>query len=66
MKKRLQASETAAGGLDRFEAYLREQGWYDWDVLTFDPATQIYEVDADHADFFIEQASEHGVALEPV
>lgn len=66
MRKVLQATETVPGGLAGFEEYLRTEGWYDWDVLTYDAATHVYEVDADHADFFIEQGAAHGVNLIPV
>lgn len=63
MKRVLQAVETVPGGLARFEEYLRANGWYDWDVLTYDADAHVYEVDADHADFFVEQGEQHGVTF---
>lgn len=65
MRNKLQATETSPGAIARFEAYLRTEGWYDWDVLSYDPETHVYEVDADHADFFIDQGAAHGVTLTP-
>lgn len=65
MRKALQVKETTPGALAKFEAYLKAEGWYDWDVMSFDADKNIYEVDADHADFFIEQAESHGLELTP-
>lgn len=63
MKIKLQVTETVDGALARFEQYLRDNSWYDWDVLTFDAEARVYEVDADHADFFIEQGEQQGVSF---
>lgn len=66
MRRKLQATESTEGAIARFEEYLRAEGWYDWDVLTYDPDANVYEVDADHADFFIEQGGNHGVTFTPL